>query len=292
MRLFELSMDVTHNCPFSCPFCSSPDNTSLPNIDLDTVLACLDFLGKLSNLKTDQTIISITGGEPLTLEELPLLMSVCSQRVAAINLCTTAAIYKENKYWRELHSYGLETLFLSLHSVSKDKCLATFGNKYDFSSVDRNVELIVDAGITINANFLITRLSISSFDKVCQYCVKKSIKKVRVLELCKQGRAARNWSKIAISRQDRISFVEYASKVCSEYSLEVEFTGLPNYKRCSHSNENNRCLGGNTFFHINTDGDVYPCPSVKSIKSERIGSVFYPQRTRVGRNRLSCLSRR
>lgn len=272
---FELSVDVTYKCPFSCPFCSSPDNNLLPDMNLDIVRKCLRFSHEIYNQKTDQIMIAITGGEPLTLDELPLFISTWSTQSNIVNLCTTAALDVEKGYWRNLRSCGLQTVRLSLHSISEENCHAIFGRGYSFSTVNRNIEQIMSAGITLDVNFLVSRLSASNFDKVLDYCFKKDIRKVRVLGLCRQGRAAANWQRISMFQQEEASLVEHISELSDRYGIVVEFAGLPNHKWCTHSNEDGKCLGGITFFHINTIGDVYACPSVKSIATKKIGTVLH-----------------
>lgn len=289
MTRFELSVDVTYKCPFSCPFCSSPQSDLLPDMDLDVAQRCLAFASNISNARAGEREISITGGEPLTLGELPLLISVWAAGSDAVTLNTTGALDVGKKYWQHLRSCGLQTVRLSLHSVVEGDCQAIFGSKYSFAIVHRNIELMMAAGITVQPNFLVSRLSIGSFDAVWAYCLKKGIEKIRVLGLCKQGRAIKNWDSILVSEQEKALFVRHVSKLSAKDEISAEFAGLPNHRPCSHSDENGRCLGGINFFHINTNGDIYACPSVKSIAAKRIGSVLQPSpSTWVSSGRFPC----
>ena len=289
MTRFELSVDVTYECPFSCPFCSSPQSDLLPGMDVDVAQRCLNFASNISNAQAGETEISITGGEPLTLSELPSLISLWATGSNEVTLCTTAALDVGKGYWQHLRSYGLETTRLSLHSVLEDDCQAIFGNKYSFAIVDRNLELIMAAGIAVQANFLVSRLSLGGLDNVWAYCLEKGIEKIRVLGLCKQGRAIKNWNRISVSEQEKASFVRYVSELSAKDEISVEFAGFPNHRLCSHSDDNGRCLGGISFFHVNTNGDIYAWPSVKSIAAERIWSVLQaPLGDWVGSGRPTC----
>lgn len=292
MSEFELSVDVTYNCPFSCAFCSSPDNNLAQSMNLDIASLCLNFAYKIYNHKDDRITITITGGEPLTLDELPLFILRWSNKLNIINLCTTAALDMGIRYWHDLYYCGLKTVRLSLHSISEENCRAIFGRKYSFSAVNKNIELMMDAGITVHANFLLSKLSASNIDEVWSYCFRKGIRKVRVLGLCKQGRAIDNWDRISLSQQEEALIVKHIDELSTKYGINAEFAGLPNHKWCSHSDENERCLGGTSFFHINTNGDIYACPSVKSVKSEKIGSVYHPKIIVPKQNIFNCLSRR
>lgn len=288
MTRFELSVDVTYKCPFSCPFCSSSQDKLLPDLDADVAQRCLDFANNISNAQDGEPEISITGGEPLILSNLPSLISLWATGSNKVILCTTGALDLGKGYWQDLRSCGLQTVRLSLHSVLEDGCQAIFGSKYSFATVDRNIELIMAAGMNVQANFLASRSCIGSFNNVWAYCLKKGIEKIRVLGLSKQGRAINNWNKISVSEQEKALFVGHISELCAMDEISVEFAGLPNNRPCSHSDENGRCLGGISFFHINTDGDIYACPALKSIAAERIGSVLQPSPgNRVGSGRFS-----
>lgn len=269
----ELSVDVTYKCPFSCPFCSSSQNTVLTDMELDTASKCLDFAHKIC--KNGPIAITVGGGEPTTSNILSLLISIWSENGNMIQLCTTGAIEVEKNYWRALSSVGLRIIYLSIPCVRG--CQDVIGKNYEFAVVDRNIERIMNAGIEIYVNFVLTKMNSNSFDEVLNYCISKGIKKMRVLGLAKQGRAIKNWERIALSNSEIEFLVKGIIGRSRSLPLTLEFAGLPSYERCTHM-DNGRCLGGKSFFHINTNGDVYPCPSTKSIKSEKIGSVFDSKR--------------
>lgn len=278
MTKIELSIDVTYKCPFSCPFCSSPNSDFFKDMNLYTARKCLNYLEKVKKSKTTQPLITITGGEPLTLSTLPSLVSEWAQHNSIIRMCTSAGISVGTKYWNNLYSKGLRTIFLSLHCTSDKKCKRIFGWQYKFQTVAKNVEWIKEAGITLYVNFVLTKMSINCFDELLDYCVEREIKKIRILGLAKQGKAFSNWERITLSKEGEKIFIKHASTLSKNYPVKLEFAGLPNYKSCTHMDNKRRCLGGISFFHINTNGDIYPCPSVKSIKSAKIGSVFHFQK--------------
>ena len=272
--MLELSVDVTYVCPFSCPFCSSAQ-TMLPaglNMELETASKCLSFARTVFG--NGQVLVTATGGEPLTLKTLPLIVSLWTKNHARVRLCTTAAVPLEKGYWRFLYSCGIKTVHLSLPCISDEHCKTIFGEMYRFAVVNKNIDEMINAGIEISVNFLLTRLSAQHFADVLDYCHEKGIQKVRILGLARQGKSVSNWSRIAVSRDDADRFIKRTHKLWHDYPIRMEFAGLPNYEICTHMDNDGNCLGGKSFFHINTNGDIYPCPSVKSIKANRLGSIF------------------
>ncbi len=276
MKTSEFSIDVTYNCPYSCAFCSSPKNNYLPDMTLDIANKCTLFMESTLTSENTQIEVTITGGEPLTLNKLSLFVSKWSEKGYRVNLCTTAALEMGKDYWRNLFLCGLKTVRLSLHSISNECCQAIFGPKYFFHVVERNIEHIRSAGITLIVNYLLTRLNANSFDEVCDYCYRKSINKIRILGLCKQGRAVEQWDQLSLSQEKQSPIIEHISKLATNCGSDIEFAGVPKHKLCTHADQNGKCLGGKSFFHINANGDIYACPSVKAIPSEKIGSVLSP----------------
>ena len=167
-------------------------------------------------------------------------------------------------------------MHLSIHAIEDTKCKLIFGNAYSFSNVDRNVELALSAGLEIYANHLLTKQNMEQFDDVAAYLSRKGIKNVRILGLAKQGKAVNNWDALALSPREQATLVDDICNVASKYSLEVVFAGLSGHQRCTHTDHQGACLGSRTFFHIDTVGNVFPCPSVKSHQSSILGTVFRP----------------
>jgi len=290
MQNCELSVDLTYNCHYSCPFCSSPYNVYLPDMTLDIADKCSVFIDGLPSSKTEQIEVTITGGEPLTSTKLPLFVSKWSEHGYKVNLCTTAALDMGKAYWKNLFLSGLQSVRVSLHSISPEGSQTIFGRKYLFAIVAKNIEQIRNAGITLNANYLLSRLNANSFDDVQNYCFLNGIKTIRVLGLTRQGRAVGNWESLCLASEKQASIIEHIGNLLN-HGPDLEFAGLPNHKWCTHTDRNGNCLGGTSFFHVNTNGDIYACPSVKAIPSQRIGSVLSPAGVTERKTLQPCLQK-
>ncbi len=274
MKDYELSVDVSYRCPFDCSFCSTPYNKMEHDMSLDLVRKILDFVQKTCSQDVKQRKIAITGGEPLLLNALPQCVLTWSSKLNDTILCTTAALKKDFNYWQLLKNNGLKTARISMHSRNHEKCYKIYGDNYSIATVDKNIELMKLAGINLEINLVLSKLNTTGFDLLWEYCSKNDIRKIRVLGLCKQGKAVHNWGKLFLPVEEEKLIVEDLMGLSVKHKIKVEFSGLPNHKICSHSNEEGACLGGQSFFHIDTGGNIYPCPSVKAIKKEQIGSVM------------------
>jgi len=139
MEKIELSVDVTYRCLFSCLFCSSIDTLYPMDMQIDTAEKVINFIDAKNKLKNKNSVITITGGEPLIFNELSLFISEWTKNSCEVNLCTTGAIMKDENYWDRLSQAGLKSVRLSMHSVSSAKCKTIFGSKYSFDTVNSDL---------------------------------------------------------------------------------------------------------------------------------------------------------
>jgi len=273
MNKIELSVDATYTCPFSCSFCSNENLHALPNMEYATAMQCRSFLSGILEVYDLPCEIAIAGGEPIADVNLEHIIGVFSQlEDCTITICTTGALSKSKDYWIGLKNSGLSRVRLSLHSMDDQICKRLFGNRYKLSVVLKSIENILASNIGIDINFLVTAINVDCLSDVCKLMQDYNLNGIRILGLSKQGNAARNWDtlKIDISESDLLNM----KQICADYNVNPVFSGIGNINSCTHADQNGNCTGGRTFFHINTNGDVFGCPASKSIKTHRIGNIY------------------
>ena len=156
--------------------------------------------------------------------------------------------------------------------------------------VNSNISLILKKGIAVDVNYVVSKVSETDYNSVIKYCLDRKVRLLRILGLAKQGKAVRNWEKVKLSILEEADLIEKINDLAESHGMSVEFVGLPNQMRCSHSDLFGRCLGGREFFHVNTNGDIYPCPSTKSLIKRKIGSVFDPDNTFFNEQHQACMA--
>jgi len=274
LKSAEISLDVTYDCPFDCPFCSSREGAAPMRMSAGVASSCAEFMQNLRSLRGSNVEIAITGGEPLGFRDLNAYLRAWSKHVSEAILCTTCGLDMLPSQWSALAGAGLSTVRMSLHCVSAHSCLEIFGNAYCPGIVEANVDRLTKAGIALDVNFLLTTPTASHFQEVLEFCVQKPVRSIRVLGLSRQGRAPLNWTQLNMPPQVQVEVAQRIRAQCAQVGLPVEFSGLMSVSPCTHSDNDSACLGGSSFFHINTNGDIYPCPSVKSLPEFRIASVM------------------
>lgn len=274
MSIVEVSIDINYQCPFACPFCSTGSNLIPTEINLDTAEHCLEFMKQIFERQRSDIRVVISGGEPLISDKLESYIELWHSVSKDITLCTTGALEMGLNYWKDLRHAGLQTARLSLHSTSEHITKGLFGESYSLPIVDATMKHIAEANIILDINFVLNRFTINHIEDIFRYSKDQQIRCVRILGLSRQGQAVQNWESLKISEKEEHQATETINKMSLAYKIAVEFAGLPSATWCSHSDNKGNCLGGNTFFHITTNGDIYPCPGLKSMESYRIDSVF------------------
>ena len=268
----EITIDTNYNCHLKCSFCSTGD--SLSPLEMPNAVAedCLRFFRFLKSNINQNIVLVITGGEPLLFNALPHHIKLWGETAESIILCTTGTVQKDYEYWADLYSKGLKCVRLGMSWTGTD---GLDNNELPLKRVsDLTVSNLTKIGIEIEANFLLNRQSISKMNDVFKYGSEGNFSKVRILGLSNQGQATKNWDKISLTTKEINLAIDRAKQLSLLHNIRVEFAGLPEASSCSHSDSDGKCLGGKSFFHIITDGTIYPCPSVKSVDTYSIGTVL------------------
>lgn len=125
----------------------------------------------------------------------------------------------------------------------------------------------------MDANFLLTALTVDEASGVIEFCSREGFERLRVLGLARQGRASKNWEVIKAPAFTEGEAIRAIEDQCLSARLQVEFVGFPGQTPCAHADEHGHCLGGLRLFHVATDGRLFPCPSVKAIPERAIGQL-------------------
>ena len=272
MNNIEISVDITYRCPYSCCFCSSCEEHACADMVESTARHVSAFLSRISFLRGQPIEVSITGGEPLLLSTLEERVSLWRHTASRATLCTSGGIAITRDRWQRLRTCGLDTVRLSLHTVDKRIARAIFGDTYSLEAALSCAHDIRDAGIELQINFVLSLLTREKWRGVICRCAELGVSRLRVLGLSRQGRAVECWERIALPDDIMWEVVRDIEIAGRAKGLTVEVAGVPGFV-CSHSDQGGKCLGGRSFFHINTDGTVAPCPATKSDKESYLGHV-------------------
>lgn len=272
-KITELSVDITYDCIFRCPFCSS---YNLHGELRDSIIREVQYFAYIISLKDEiRPIITIGGGEPLINKNLLNILEKWKDISSQIKIYSTLSFPYPEDFWKSLYSKKLTTIIVSIPSTRCDLQEEIFGPLYSWRHVYRNILNLVDIGLDIHVNFLLTRLNINEFDAVYQFCIENGISTLRILALSPQGLAQKNWASLYVGKILTNNFIKKVSGLNKNPKIKIQFSGFPELFSCVHSTNKIPCLGGIKYFHINVNGDIFPCPSLKTKQDKCIGNIHF-----------------
>lgn len=147
-----LRVSVTDRCDFRCVYCMSEHMSFLPKADLLT----LEELDRLCSAFVARGVrkLRLTGGEPLVRRGIMTLVSSLSRHLqtgALDELTLTTNGSQLAKYAKELKSYGVERINVSLDTLDPDKfrAITRWG---DLGKVMEGIDAAQAAGLKIKIN--------------------------------------------------------------------------------------------------------------------------------------------
>ena len=147
-----LRVSVTDRCDFRCVYCMSEHMSFLPKADLLT----LEELDRLCSAFVARGVrkLRLTGGEPLVRRGIMTLFSSLSRHLqsgALDELTLTTNGSQLAKYAKELKSYGVERINVSLDTLDPDKfrAITRWG---DLGKVMEGIDAAQAAGLKIKIN--------------------------------------------------------------------------------------------------------------------------------------------
>ena len=116
----RLELRPSLGCNHHCGFCNSVDRSITDNVltgvgDAIERLRDLDELDELKHLPVH--CITISGGEPTLLKDLPRLITEAADRGHRVELQTNGMALADPTYCRQLKNAGLNIVLISLHSA-------------------------------------------------------------------------------------------------------------------------------------------------------------------------------
>jgi MoaA/NifB/PqqE/SkfB family radical SAM enzyme len=147
------SLELTYRCNWRCVFCYNPRHHDKRGLSGPEWLGVLDELRALGTL-----YVALTGGEPLTHLEFPLIARGVRERAFALRILTNGALITE-KAADEIAGLRPMAVEMSLHgsqAETHDRATATPGS---FAALFRGLDRLTGRGVPVVLKTPLTRLN-------------------------------------------------------------------------------------------------------------------------------------
>ena len=263
-RLRYLFWECTLRCNLACAHCGSEclSSSSVPDMPLEEFLAVLDRIRQ--RVEPHETLIVVTGGEPLVREDLEACGAAFRDRGHPWGMVTNGWAMTEDR-WKRLVDSGLRSLTVSLDGLEEthDEFRRRKG------SWRKAVETLSYAAATKNLAFdamtTVTPRSLPELRRIRSMLVEMGVGNWRLDMVFPKGRAARNPG-LFLSDAQYVEMMEFLRETRQQGAIDAE-CGCDGYLGAYEGIARNSpffCRAGINIGSVLCDGSISACPSLRA----------------------------
>lgn len=256
-----LLAELTHRCPFQCPYCSNPVELERVDKELNTeewqsVFEQAAALGILQ--------VHLSGGEPTIRKDLEDIVGKCSEVDLYTNLITAGGPTLTRERLETLADKGLCHVQVSIDDVEPENANYIGGYKRGHET---KVELIkwvkeLDLPLTINVPF--HRHNIDNLEKIIDFAVEQGAGRLEVAHVQYYGWAFLNRASLIPTYEQTVWSLQVVEEAKKRLKGVLQFDAVvPDY----YAKRPKPCMGGwgSGFMNVTPSGKVLPCHAAESI---------------------------
>lgn len=251
---------VTDQCNLKCPYCYANDSTHTNDMSYEQMIKLVDKCNDSGVL-----CITWTGGEPLTKKSfLDIVLYAHYYGIRQTILTNGTLVYRviEENWPKDNINFQI-----SLNNVWES---------YDnVSQIIKYTALLFRAGYSVVLTIMLEPLQISRYEELFDELIENEIPATRLGYKMALG-AAHDLDHSSYTRKIKKlipDLIKMREKYCNKINIRFQFdkrdfveTGFP--RRFI------MCEAGTTQIYIDNNGDVYPCPLLKSYTWFYCGNIF------------------
>lgn len=271
MKLNEITIEITQQCPNQCVYCSSlscPNKTTC--LSTEKILEVVDDAVALGCKS-----ISLSGGEPFLHPGLVQIVNHIAKHGVQCFIYTSG-ICIEHGNPRFLRVEILEELrgkvskyIVNVEAADEatyDKIMGT--SFHGFAMMKQFISEAVAIGEVVEAHFVPMKLNYQQIPSIVEMCKGLGVSRVSFLRFVAQGRGRENVEQLLLEKEEAIEARRLMNQ-CASNNAEGVRLGIP-FSDCCHRVN---CLTGTAKLNIRYDGNVYPCEAFKNDQLEQIITV-------------------
>ena len=284
-ELNEISIEITHDCPMKCIFCSSSAEHPSPHgeLKLEEIKQILTDAKKLGATK-----FSISGGETFLHPDIFEIIKVASNMGLKILMYSCGIIYDdENRisipesHFKKIYeiSNGNITIVFDVQSHDEKVAEHLMGIENSLEMCLASVRNAVSSGINVETHFVPMKINYTHLLNYMDLAEELGVKKVSVLRFVPQGRGAENVEELLCTPENYLELQKTFLKIYQDIEDEkrsielrlghpIDFTFILDENR-----EIESCRGGVDAPLILPNGDVHMCPAWKNLPNLKAGNI-------------------
>lgn len=268
-KLFEVTIEVTQQCPNKCIYCSSwssPDKSE--TLDFGIICQCVDDAASLG-----AKLINLSGGEPMLRPDISKIVDYIHTKGLKIRLYSSGLFYDGTYHTLPIELLEsikgkVDNLIFNYESFTPDLYAAIMGaTPGNLALLDETIKNAIQLGINVEAHLVPMKCNFRQIPETLTKLYALGVTNVSLLRLVRQGRVKENEIAVLFSEEEERELKVMLSELSQKYEKTKLRLGKP-YR----SEKFSTCNTGTVRLVVRYDGFVFPCGAFKDGMEEYCGS--------------------
>jgi MoaA/NifB/PqqE/SkfB family radical SAM enzyme len=272
---------VTSKCPYSCPHCSY-GKRKIEDLSTNEILKLIDEIKDLGT-----AILGITGGEPMTRQDLEKIVSACSPELSTI-LYTTGYNFSKKRA-QGLYDSNIGSIFIGIDSADTNIQDKVRGKKGSLELGIKALKICNEIGIYTGINTIATRERINNgeLERIYNLACSLDVGELEINYPIATGR----WAGCTNNqlKAEELELLKGIRKNLSKKRKGPIVTTLAEFE----SQDFMGCITGYQCLFIDSSGEICPCDftplSFGNIKETPLKEIWRQMQDYFPRPRAYCL---
>lgn len=271
MKLNEITIEVTQQCPNRCIYCSSlSDMEKNKMLDFDIIRKVIDDANTLV-VKS----VSLSGGEPFLRDDITEIVDYIYTQGLKIKLYSSGIYFSEGQYTSipatllEAVKDKIEALIFNYEATDANLYATIMGTEAaNLVLLDETIEKAIALGIHVEAHLVPMHCNYRQIPAVLSKLYSMGVSNVSFLRLVTQGRVLENKELVELTIDEQAELKKILIKSKENYKDKIRL-GLP-----FSAAKRGACGTGTVKLTIRYDGYVFPCEAFKDGKMEIMDGIM------------------
>lgn len=259
MKLNEITIEVTQQCPNRCIYCSSfSDKERIEALDFATICKVVEEAKSLG-----AEIVSLSGGEPFLRGDIAEIVNYIYAHGLRSRIYSSGVYYADGQYTSipmpllDAVKNKIDALIFNYESIDAKLYATIMGTvSANIALLDETIKNAIILGIPVEAHLVPMHCNFRQIPAVLNKLYSMGVSNVSFLRLVSQGRAQENKELVMLNVEEGKELQKILESCKETYQDKIRL-GLP------FSAKRTACGTGTIKLTVRYDGFVFPCEAFK-----------------------------
>ncbi len=269
MKLKDITIEVTQQCPNHCIYCSSlSDIERTEALDFETICNVVRE-AKILGVKS----VNISGGEPFLRADIVEIVDFIHAHGIGVRVYSSGIFYSNGHYSSisiellESVKEKIDALIFNYEAIDIELYATIMGTEStNLALLEETIKTAIALNIPVEAHLIPMHCNYQEIPRVINKLFSMGVNIVSFLRLVPQGRVLENKELIALCSDEQEELLQILSKCEEIYEGKIRL-GLP--FSAKHAN----CGTGSIKLTVRYDGYVFPCEAFKDGMMEIVENI-------------------